>query len=249
MPASKPESASPVENPSVLIRSRIKEGRIFEARFLCRQLSADLDAKEKNALIRELAQLQARVEKLQQQARACVAMEEYTLAGKLYQDIELIAIDVPGLAEEKKALEGAEALVAKIVGKTVTQEPVIIPQRPAPVESEKMVQPLAVTRYRLKRWPRPWLLFCLLGLGLLVLLLFSLRRHLEEKPLATTLKPSQTQPTQQIFIKPLASISSSGTIDQPDKKAEDNDPPAGTALPPSTSVQVGALQIKESVRE
>lgn len=247
MPASKPEPALSVENPSALIRSRIREKRIFEARFLCRQLSTELGGQEKDALTRELAQLQTEVEKLRQRARACVALGEYQQANAMYREIELIAIDVPGLDEEKKALEGAAAIIAKIAGKAAEHEPKVLPQTSAPTEPLKLIEPPAeVSRRprRARRLPRPWLVVCVLGFSLLAFLLFSLRRPPEEKPQAVAQEPSQAQPTQKIFINPLAP-GPSAPLDQPDQEAV----PVGTASSPSSSVQVGTLQIKESAGE
>lgn len=244
MPASKPEPALSVENPSALIRSRIREKRIFEARFLCRQLGAELGGPEKDALTRELARLQAEVEKLQQRARACVALGEYQQANALYRDIELIAIDVPGLAEEKKALEGAAAIIAKIAGKAVEHEPRVLPRASVPTEPPKVIEPPAAVSRRPRRLPRLWLVVGVLVFSLLVLLLFSLRRPLEEKPLAVAPEPSQAQPTQKIVINPLVP-GSAAPLDQPDQEAA----PAGAESSPSSSVEVGTLQIKESARE
>src|SRR5665647_2797098 len=127
MPASKLEL--PVENPSALIQSRIREKRIFEARFLCRQLGAEIGERKKIALERELAGLLKQVGKLQQQAREYTAQGQNHLADALYLDIEEIAIDVPGLAEEKKARAGAVDLIARITGKTVAREPEAAPKR------------------------------------------------------------------------------------------------------------------------
>jgi hypothetical protein len=244
MPASKSEPALSVENPSALIRSRIREKRIFEARFLCRQLSAELGGPEKDALTRELSQLQDRVEKLQQRARACVALGEYQQANALYRDIELIAIDVPGLDEEKNALEGAAAIIAKIAGKAVEHEPKVLPRASAPTESPKVIAPSAAVNRRPRRLPRLWLVVGVLGMSLLVILLFSLRRPPEEKPLAVAPEPSQVQPAQKIFINPLVP-GPSAPLDQPDQEVS----PAGTSSSPSSSVQVGTLQVKESARE
>jgi len=244
MPASKPESALSVENPSALIRSRIREKRIFEARFLCRQLSAELGGPEKEGLTKELAQLQAEVEKLRQRARACVAQGEYPQANALYRDIELIAIDMPGLAEEKAALEGAEAIIAKIAAKAVEHEPKVLLRTSAPPEPPEMTEPSAAVSRRPRRLPRLWLVVGVLGLSLLALLLFSLRRLPEEKPLAVAPEASQVQPIQKIFINPLVP-GSSAPLDQPEQEAA----PVGTASSPSSSIQVGGLQTKESVRE
>lgn len=108
-----------VKNPTALIRSRITEKRIFEARFLCRQLGADIDLQEKAALQQQLENLIARVEDLRQQARVHAVAGRRTTADSVYRDIERIAIDVPGLCEERAKLAGAEPLVARITGRTM----------------------------------------------------------------------------------------------------------------------------------
>lgn len=192
----------------------------------------------------ELSQLQDRVEKLQQRVRACVALGEYQQANALYRDIELIAIDVPGLDEEKNALEGAAAIIAKIAGKVVEPEPLVLPRPSAPTEPPNVIEPPAAVSRRPRRLPRLWLVVSILGFSLLAFLLFSLRRPLEEKPLAVAPEPSQAQPTQKIVINPLVP-ESAVPPDQPDQETA----PAGTAPLPSSSVQVGSLQIKESARE
>ena len=70
MTASTPDPLLDVDNPSALIRARIRERRIFEARFLCRQLADELGEMERNTLEAELARLLGQVERLRQQARA-----------------------------------------------------------------------------------------------------------------------------------------------------------------------------------
>ncbi len=119
MPTSKPASVLSVENPVALIRSRIKEKRIFEARFLCRQLGDTIGEREKIALEGELAGFLSRVDTLQQQARTLLAEGQKDRAFALYREMEAIAIDIPGLAEEKRALEGAEAIIARLAVKTL----------------------------------------------------------------------------------------------------------------------------------
>jgi|GEM_PF-1781730 len=152
MPASKLEL--PVENPSALIRSRIREKRIFEARFLFRQLGAEIGEREKSALERELSDSLAQVKKMQQQAREYAAQGQNNLAETLYSEIERIAIDVPGLAEEKKALAGAGALIARTTGKAVERKLEVVPQEVVPAESDKVAMPIATVRDPLKRLPK-----------------------------------------------------------------------------------------------
>lgn len=155
MPASKLEL--PVENPSALIRSRIREKRIFEARFLFRQLGAEIGEREKSALERELSDSLAQVKKMQQQAREYAAQGQNNLAETLYSAIERIAIDVPGLAEEKKALAGAGALIARTTGKAVERKLEVVPQEVVPAESDKVAMPIATVatvRDPLKRLPK-----------------------------------------------------------------------------------------------
>ncbi|MBM9536895.1 hypothetical protein [Desulfobulbus alkaliphilus] len=124
-----------VKNPTALIRSRISEKRIFEAGFLCRQLGTEIDPREKTALQQELDSLVARVDELRQQARAHAQEGRRTRADSVYRDIEGIAIDVPGLQEERAKLVGAEPLVARITGRTHTPEP-----EPATKPDEPMVK-------------------------------------------------------------------------------------------------------------
>lgn len=261
MPASKLEL--PVENPSALIRSRIREKRIFEARFLYRQLGAEIGAKEKIALERELSGSLEQVKKLQQQAREYTAQGQNSLAVKLYLDIEQIAIDVPGLAEEKKALAGAEALVARFTGKIpeVQKPPAKAPVVPiAPlvqnvpdtevVQVSPVVPPKSVfipeVWQRLQQLPRRWLLA--IGIGCLVILLFLLRSPQEKQTLSA---PSPSPPAasrQTIAIRPLEA-SSSMIPSQPGPEIDPNRPAIETApsLPPV--LQVEPLQIQKSASE
>ncbi len=253
MPASKPDSAIPVENPSLLIRSRIREKRIYEARFLCRRLDAEIEGAEKTALMKELAGLISQVEKLQQQASACVALEEYELADKLYCDIERIAIDVPGLAEERKALEGAATIVAKMANKTTGPKSGIPPTPIPPPPSESKPQkrrerPYAAQRSRRGWLSRPWPVICFLAFCLLVILLFFFLRPGHEKILPAPSEPLSVPSTQKIFIKPLASLSST-PLGQPEKDTGTSDSSAGSVSSPASSLQVGTLQIKESSRD
>ncbi len=186
MPARAPEL--PVENPSALIRSRIRERRIFEARFLCRQLGSAIEAREKHQLERELTDVLAQVNTLRQLAGQHIAEGRNDLAGQLYDDIEQLAIDVPGLAEEKRTLAGTEAIFAKISSKiptereTATQAPAppVVSEVPAAPMRETVRVPIALqvpsqvaeAWQKLQQIPRRWLLT--IGLGCLVFLVFLL---------------------------------------------------------------------------
>lgn len=167
MPASKLEL--PVENPSSLIRARIREKRIFEARFLYRQLGAEIGGKEKTAIERELSGILGQVKKIQQQAREYAAQGQSNLAVKLYSDIEQLAIDVPGLAEEKQALAGAEALAARITGKAVERKPeVVVPQAVVPAVSDEGEPLIAPVQGYQKRLPHVKPLQAFARVGILV---------------------------------------------------------------------------------
>jgi hypothetical protein len=262
MPASKFEL--PVENPSALIRSRIREKRIFEARFLSRQLGAEIGDREKAALERELAGLLAQVKTLQQQAKEYTALGQNNRAEALYLDIEQIAIDVPGLAEEKKTLAG-DALVASITGKGGGRNPEVVsravvsappddaarsidnePRAVAPPRAYKAALLIAAVRDQLQRLPRLWLLAGIFGLVLILLFLF--RGGPEEKSLSSIPKPSQIQPMQKTSSKPLVPVPPA-IADHPDKEAEQSATTVEAEPLPSSSLKVGELQVKESARD
>ncbi len=249
MPASKLEL--PVENTSALIRSRIREKRIFEARFLFRQLGAEIGDKEKTVLERELSGSLEQVKKLQQQAREYLAQGQRNLAATMYLDIEQIAIDMPGLAEEKKALAGAEALVARFTNKIpeVQELPAKVPVAPsAPVvqivpEIEVVqVSPVVPPKslfipevwQRLQQLPRRWLLA--IGIGGLVILLFLLRspqgQHAPSSP-----SPSPPVASKQtIAIRPLEA-SSSMIPGQSGSETDSNRPVTETSPSPPPVLQ------------
>jgi hypothetical protein len=256
MPASKLEL--PVENPSALIRARIREKRIFEARFLYRQLGAEIGEKEKAALEMELVRPLEQVKKLQQQAWEYTAQGQNNLAAKLYLDIEQIAIDVPGLAEEKKVLGGAEALVARITGKTPERRKVPAEVTVAPIVTEEQIVPVAEVvqvgpviphksaripglRQRLQQFPRFWLLA--IGIGCLVVLLFLLRST-QNQQTPSAASPSLSAPSKQtISIRPLEA-SSSIAPGQSSPESDSNRPATETAPSPSP-----VLQIQKTVSE
>ncbi len=248
MPASKSEL--PVGNPSALIRSRIGEKRIFEARFLYRQLGAEIGDKERNALERELSGSLEQVKKLQQQAREYIEQGQNTLAVKLYLDIEQIAIDVPGLAEEKKALAGADALVARMTSKIVEREPEILLPTVTPAAAGPVQPPVVAVKPARQRWSRWWLFVGLAGLAVVLLLCF--RNVSKEKSISVTPSPSPAliAPTQKILIRPLTTSSPTTSNEpQPDKEATQSEPDVETMPSSAPSLQVAPLQIQKSVTE
>nr|WP_321466205.1 hypothetical protein [uncultured Desulfobulbus sp.] len=97
-----------------VIGSRIREKRLFEARFLCRKLGQGLTAEQRASFEHQLAQALKRVETLRAEAKALFGQGEYASARTLYEQVVAIAIDVPGVSEEIKNLAGAEALALRL---------------------------------------------------------------------------------------------------------------------------------------
>lgn len=97
-----------------MIRARIAEKRIFEARFLFRQFGDAIGTQQKQKLADELAAVLAEAEQLLQRARAHAAGGERVQAEELYREIEKKVIDMPGVADEARALAGAAALTLKM---------------------------------------------------------------------------------------------------------------------------------------
>jgi len=262
-----------VENPVSLIRSRIKEKRLFEARFLCRQLGDALGAKERLALERELTGLMDQVTALQQQARVLLDEGQKGQVVRLYNEMEAIAIDVPGLAEEKRALEGSEAIIAKLTSKTPQaghrqhrlaaalaarhdndteeqEEALIMPQIPPSDEEEQGGADLAAGTHR-KRVGRLWLAAGLVGL---LLLLFFVWRGGKENP-SPALSP--TPATQKILIRPLVATNpeeaeqpavTKQPVQEEVKPVDQPIPPIEKNAPPAPVLRLGVLQVEESQR-
>jgi hypothetical protein len=274
MSTSQPDPVLSVENPVSLIRSRIKEKRLFEARFLCRQLGDALGAKERLALERELTGLMDQVVTLQRQARVLLDEGRKDQVVLLYNEMEAIAIDVPGLAEEKRALEGSEAIIAKLTSKTPQaghrqhrlaaalaarhgndmgeQEAPIMPPIPISDKDEQAVAvPVAGTHRKKRIEGRLWLAAGLVGL---LLLLFFVWRGGKE-----ILSPasSPTPATQKILIRPLVATSSE-VAEQPAvtkqpvqeevKPVDQPIQPIEKSVPPAPVLKLGALQVEESQR-
>jgi hypothetical protein len=256
MPASKPESVLSVENPVSLIRSRIKEKRLFEARFLFRQLGDVIGAPEKAAVERELTALLRQVDALQQQARLLLAQGQKEGAEGLFRQIEEIAIDVPGLAEEKRAVEGAEAILARLAAATpqsdmrrhgqaaalvagnvataTETEAPVLPPVPSAEENHLIKRPPGQ-----KRTKQPIAIWLTAGLLAILLLLFYIRQGSRHDPSSA---PSSPSAAQKIVIRPLIAAPPAVT-EQPEIDVETVDPPATKSVPPT--LKLGTLQLEE----
>lgn len=88
---------------------------MLEARFLLRQFSDEIDAGQRQALEQEVKRLLAEVERLRHQARTAAAGNREE-AVQLYRDIEQLVADLPGLAEERAAVAGAESILSRLAG-------------------------------------------------------------------------------------------------------------------------------------
>ncbi len=117
-----------------IIRSRINEKRLFEAQFLWRKLGRELTAEDRASLEANLAHGLKQVEQLRKEAQGLVARGAYEPARDLYCRVEAIAIDVPGVSEELKALAGAEALTERLAR-------TVVPEQEAATEEEPVAAP------------------------------------------------------------------------------------------------------------
>lgn len=246
MAASTPDPLLDVDNPSALIRARIRERRIFEARFLCRQLADELGEMERNSLEAELARLLGQVERLRQQASAHAEEGRHQQAARTFRDIERIAIDVPGLAAERQALEGARAVLARITDTAVQREleQTRLEVTPPPPADEAPHPALARNRRRpVRRLPRLWLAALLVGLVLAAGLLVFLRPGRKDAP-APPVAPAA--PAQQIHIRPLVAA---GPPEPTPPPADAASPPQGDAPAPAGSLRLGELQVRPSGRD
>ena len=244
MTASTPDPLLDVDNPSALIRARIRERRIFEARFLCRQLADELGEMERNTLEAELARLLGQVERLRQQARAHTEAGRHQQAARTFREIERIAIDVPGLAAERQALEGARAVLARITDTAVQREleQTRLEATP-PLPADEAPHPaLARNRRRpARRLPRLWLAALLFGLVLAVVLFVLLRPGRKDAPVPPM---APAAPAQQIHIRPLVAAGPPEPTPPPAARPAEGDAPA-----PAGSLRLGELQVRPSGRD
>ena len=244
MAASTPDPLLDVANPSALIRARLRERRIIEARFLCRQLADELGEMERNTLEAELARLLGQVERLRQQARAHAEEGRHQQAARTFREIERIAIDVPGLAAERQALEGARAVLARITD-TAEQRELEQTRLEAtpPLPADEAPHPaLARNRRRpARRLPRLWLAALLFGLVLAVVLFVLLRPGRKDAPVPPM---APAEPAQQIHIRPLVAAGPPEPTPPPAARPAEGDAPA-----PAGSLRLGELQVRPSGRD
>ena len=250
MPVRSREPEFRIDNPSALIRARIREKRIFEARFLCRQLGSELGAMEKSVLEGELARVMAQVDKLRKQAIAYAGAGKLQLAAKVYREIERIAVDVPDLAAERQRIDGAEAVLAKVTNGAVHRGSATATPPSAPDPAEMGQSPLTVCpparMGRSMRLSRRHLAVLFVGLVVVLgLLVYVLRR--DQAP--TQAPPSAIgQPASRIVIRPVVA-SSPQPVPQPEEAvpAEETSPEPPPAR--SGSFTIGELQVQPAVKE
>ena len=253
MPTRTPDPVFAVDDPVSLIRARMQEKRLFEARFLCRQLVGEIGASEKKALERELTGLLTQVEQLRRQAQALVADGRREQAAAVYGEIAAIAIDVPGVAEEQRALEGAEALVARIAGKTAALErPHLAPAPRVDVQAQASMvddSPQALPKQQKKPGRRVWLAVSLLGiLALLALLVWRGGRH-ASAPQSTTPPPAAQTITIRPLDLPAPAVEQPPPLQQVQQAAEPVAPPVEPEnVPASPSLKLGTLQVEDAER-
>lgn len=245
-----------------LIQGRIAEKRLFEARFLCRRLGEGLGAASRDVLARELDEALAQVERLRGQAQALVTLGDHVQAGLLYSRIEAIAVDVPGVAEERQALAGAEALAARL-HKPRAEEPAPTPAvvvSAAVEESGEIAAPptlqveaahpspvVEMSRPSLPQQRSPLLSWKLLAAGGLVLgvlaLLLLWGRQSTSPPVSST-STIVIQPLQPVATA-VAPVAPPPPAPEPLPVVEEPSPPMTPAPTPSTpALHLGSLQIK-----
>lgn len=217
----------PVGDPVALIRSRMAVKRVFEARFLFRQLGDEIGTSEKMALAEELAAILSRAEQLLQRARACAAGGERTRAAELYREIEAMVIDMPGVAEESKSLTRAATLMAKIAATapiTVDPDPPPEPDEVGAVEEDQ--PPFTVSPQKAKRLRPLWLGLAAGGLALGAALA-ALWLGFPDFFSSTPFPAPPSQPAKDIVIRPL--VTDPPAV--PEKLSAEPPPPAVAAQP------------------
>ena len=245
-----------------LIQGRIAEKRLFEARFLCRRLGEGLGAARRETLARELDEALAQVEQLRGQAQALVVQSDHVQAGLLYSRIEAIAVDVPGVAEERQALAGAEALAARlhkpraeepaptpaVVVSAAVEESGEIAAPPTPQVEAALPSPIAeMSRPSLPQQRSPlfsWKLLAAGGLVLGVLALLLLWGRQSTSPPVSSTSTIVIQPLQPVTTA-VAPVAPPPPAPEPLPVVEEPSPPVTPAPTPSTpALHLGSRQIK-----
>lgn len=258
-----------------VIRSRIEEKRLFEARFLCRKLGQGLTAEQKAALEQELADSLGRADRLRREAKGLIARGEHGAAGALYTRLGAIVIDLPGVDDEIKALAGAEALAARLskpVEEEAENESAPVPPReregmpfPAPSVERSMV------RTRIASGPVPrkklpsaiwWLAVGVGGVVLCALIVFVLFWGVSSggkknpavaprQPERIVVQPPAASPGEEAF-KPQPSaetpIQPVSTPTAPPVEKREAAQEKTVTTPPQSGLKLGTLQIEQSGR-
>ena len=233
-----------IDNPSALIRARIREKRIFEARFLCRQLGGELGAMEKSALEGELARVMGQVDKLRKQAIAYAGAGKLQQAAKVYREIERIAIDVPDLAAERQRIDSAESVLAKVTNGAVHRG-VAAPNRAGLGKSSPAIHPPTRTGRSMRLSGRQW---AVLAVGVLMLggmLAYILRGDQASPPASPA---AIGTPAGRIVIRPVVSPSPHPGP-QSAQAAPDEEPSPEPAPAKVSSLSIGELKVQSAVKE
>lgn len=257
MRASNPKPAVSTD-PAALVRARIREKRLYEARFLFRQLADDIDQRERESLQGELSRLCAQIEQMRARARQHTVQGQRDRAEKLYGEIAEIAIDVPGLADEKQAFAGMDSYLARITGQGPLRRPTVCPAESTVTAADRELQPTPAVapsgkpaRWSCRRVRAYWM--CGFGLAIVVLLLLSrLLFHSSPRQDAHPVDTSGEvmQAAQQIVIRPIVS-SSADSPDGDSAKGNVTDHAAAETSssetsPASSVFKLGPLQIQDS---
>ncbi len=94
-------------SPAELVADRIDENRFFEARFLFRKFSEEIDPAVREQLRGQLETRIARAEKTFAQGELLERAGKFEQAGKVYADLAVMVIDYPSLDEVRQRVEVA----------------------------------------------------------------------------------------------------------------------------------------------
>ncbi|QQG65482.1 hypothetical protein [Desulfobulbus oligotrophicus] len=259
-----------LQDPIVSIRARIAEKRIFEARFLFRQFGDVIAPQQKQKLADELAAVLTEAEQLLQRARAHVAGGERAQAEQLYQEIEKVVIDMPGVADEARALAGAAVLTLKM---RASAPLVPDPEQQFSIDPEPRISNQNHIRFRKpqsKTRAARWLVVCLVaGAGLLTASLLVLwYKNVTDADFSI---PFLSRPSEKIQIRPIITAdhpameqAAPDTVVSGTNGRDDSEMQAAVTLSPSSAdtpvsapagkvrvhplstLEVGTLQVEQS---
>ena len=237
-----------------LIQARIREKRLYEARFLFRQLGDEIEGAAREQLQTSLTGLFNQIEQLRSQARAHASRKNREQAEDLYAAIERMAIDMPGLADEKQALAKLPYAVSAAKGEKppsygADKQPVAVEaesRKRSPIAPLVRLQPL-VARLRQPRRYWRWATLALLLL-LIVAMSLLLPADKPERPVAKP--PSSEQGTpQSIVIRPMVASGQEAAAPSRPSSPPPDALPADPVVKPAAkegSLHLGTLQVEAS---